>query len=109
MQGLGGGVRLDVELLGEKDGAALLHLLDALVALHGLGPHRIGHHQEWPGDLLFAAPHAGDLGLDLLRANFALAHQPEHQRQRDQQQQDKGQDEEELERRAARQPLQGRQ
>ena len=106
-QHLGGGLGLDVELLGQEYGAALLDLLDALVALHRLDADGIGHDQERAGHLLRRAPGARDLGLDLARASLALAHQPEHQHQRDQQQQDQEGDEEELEGRTARQPLNG--
>jgi len=108
-QHLGGGLGLDVELLGEEHGAALLDLLDALVALHRLDADGIGHDQERAGHLLRRAPGARDLGLDLARASLALAHQPEHQHQRDQQQQDQECDQKELECWTARQPLNGAQ
>ena len=77
MQDLGGDIGCEVELLGQEHRAALLHLLDALVALRGLEPHRVGHHQERPGNLLLGAPDARHVALHLAGPALALGHQSE--------------------------------
>ena len=107
VQDLGLRVRLDVELLGQEDRAALLGLLHALVALHRLEAHRVGDHQEGTGDLLGCAPGPCHVALHLARPALALVHQPEHQGQGDEQEQNQKRDQEELERRAAPEALRG--
>ena len=88
VQRLGVGAAGDLERLGREHGAPLLDLLDALVALHGLDAHRVGHDQERPEDLLLRAPELADLRAHRLRPALALPDEPVDEQEGDEQQED---------------------
>ena len=100
-QRLGIGAASNVEHLGGEYGPALLDLLEALVALHRLDAHRVGHHQERPEHALLRAPQLADLAAHARRTVLAFPDEPVDQSQRDEEQNDQEQDQNELERRAA--------
>src|SRR5262249_30985318 len=95
VQDLGGRIGLDVKALGEEYGTALLHLLDAPVALDRLNAHAIGDHQERSGELLRATPGACYVALDLSCAAFAFRYQANDEHERDEEQKNEKSDEEE--------------
>ena len=82
--------------LGQEHRAALLDLLDALVALHRLDAHRVGHHQERPEQPLLGSPQPADLAAHTLRPALALPDEAKDEQERDEQQNDQKQDQENL-------------
>jgi hypothetical protein len=73
----------DLERLWREHRPALLELLEALVALHALDAHRVGHDEERPDELLLGAPELADLGPHGLRPGLALPDQRVDEEQRD--------------------------